>query len=357
MRRACKVTLKYATAKKRRQIGTLVLAYRAAVNFYIRSLWQHRGKLDKNTLARLADDSTRLTARYKSQALKQALETVVATRKSAKARKKRAKCPVFKGALVLDSKFVTIGLDPSADFDLHVTLSTVVRRRRITIPTKRTRVLNKWLSRPGATLICGAAVTEHGLILWVDVPPSDTNTNKTIGVDIGVNKLLVTSDNVQLGCDFKAVRDRVASAKPKSQRKQRAIRFRDQYVRRTVNQLPWGTFNVIAVENLKNLKKGKTGKRGKAFRKAMAPWTYCQVIEAIRQKAEEYGVHLMLVPPAYTSQTCPVCGKVSTSNRKAEAFCCIDCGYTSDADYVGAQNVLNKALRLAGSLESPALTN
>jgi hypothetical protein len=53
MRRACKVTLKFATAAKRRKIAALLEAYRAAVNFYIRSLWNEPGKLDAVTLHRL----------------------------------------------------------------------------------------------------------------------------------------------------------------------------------------------------------------------------------------------------------------------------------------------------------------
>src|SRR5919198_877759 len=53
MRRAGKVSLALATEEKKRQINALMEAYRAGVNFYIRSLWKDRGKLDKATLARL----------------------------------------------------------------------------------------------------------------------------------------------------------------------------------------------------------------------------------------------------------------------------------------------------------------
>jgi putative transposase len=91
------------------------------------------------------------------------------------------------------------------------------------------------------------------------------------------------------------------------------------------------------------------------FRKAMAPWTYCQVIEVVTQKCQEYRVELRHVEPAYTSQRCPVCGKVSRNNRKGESFQCTDCNYSQDADTVGALNILSKALRLVGSLESPML--
>jgi hypothetical protein len=76
MRRAVKLSLAFVTQAKRKQINALLEAYRAAVNFYIRSLWNERGKLDKATLSRLK--STRLSQRYKSQALKQALEIVIA---------------------------------------------------------------------------------------------------------------------------------------------------------------------------------------------------------------------------------------------------------------------------------------
>ena len=43
MRRACKVTLKFATAQKRRASDSPLQAYRAADDFYIRSLWNERG--------------------------------------------------------------------------------------------------------------------------------------------------------------------------------------------------------------------------------------------------------------------------------------------------------------------------
>ena len=87
----------------------------------------------------------------------------------------------------------------------------------------------------------------------------------------------------------------------------------------------------------------------------MIPWTYWQVIEVLKLKAQEHRVDLVCVEPAYTSQMCPSCGKVSRSNRNLEDFCCINCGYSQDADSVGAMNILFKGLRLVGSLEFPML--
>ena len=58
LRRACRVSLDFATASKRREIDRLLEAYRGAVNFYVRSLWRTPGKLDGETLARLPAERT-----------------------------------------------------------------------------------------------------------------------------------------------------------------------------------------------------------------------------------------------------------------------------------------------------------
>jgi IS605 OrfB family transposase len=356
MRRAVTVSLKFATVSKRRRLSALLEAYRSAVNFYIVSLWEVRGGLNKETLSRLPDNKTRLSARYKSQALKQALEVITSTKKSAKALGKPCTRPVFTGPAILDAKFVTISTTKTPSFDLFVTISSLQKGNRITIPTKGTAVLNKWLSKPGATLIQGAALSESKLVLWVSLPDFIKNNGLSLGVDIGVNKLISLSNGQHLGVEFKELRNKVVNKLCGSKSKRRILLERDQFIRRQVNLLPWANLRLIAAEDLKNLKTGKTKSRGKTFRKAVAPWSYRQVIEAIRQKAQEHGVHLVLVPPAYTSRTCPQCGVESRDNRKGEAFCCTACHYSADADTVGAINVLNKALRLVGSLESPTLT-
>jgi len=55
------------------------------------------------------------------------------------------------------------------------------------------------------------------------------------------------------------------------------------------------------------------------------------------------GGWLIAVPPQNTSRTCPACGHVSADNRKTQAqFLCVDCGYESNADLVGAINALRR---------------
>ena len=56
LRRACRLSTAFATATKRHEIARLLEAYRGGVNFYVGSLWQNPGALDKKTLARLAPE-------------------------------------------------------------------------------------------------------------------------------------------------------------------------------------------------------------------------------------------------------------------------------------------------------------
>jgi IS605 OrfB family transposase len=348
MRRAAKITLKFATAKKRRAIAALLEAYRAAVNFYIRSLWVDKGGLDSVTLNRLLANKTRLSTRYRSQALKQALETIIATRKSVKALKTYAQCPVFRGSAILDAKFITIEAGRGS-FDLIVRISTLHTGQRITVPTKRTAVLNRWCDR--GTIIQGCALSETGLVLWVNIPDEPfRETGVTLGLDIGINKLVSDSDGNHYGTEFKAIRDKIRRSKPKSKARYRHFAERNNYINFVVNQLPWLLVAVLGIESLANMKRGKKKNRSKAFRKAIAPWTYRRVTERIGHKAQENRIHLVAVPPAYTSQTCPVCGRCEKENRSGGRFACVGCDYSADADYVGARNILAVTLRSVESL-------
>lgn len=55
------------------------------------------------------------------------------------------------------------------------------------------------------------------------------------------------------------------------------------------------------------------------------------------------GGIVLAVAPHHTSQTCPCCRYVSKENRKTQAdFVCIECGFSENADIVGAINVLAK---------------
>ena len=58
-------------------------------------------------------------------------------------------------------------------------------------------------------------------------------------------------------------------------------------------------------------------------------------------KCARSGARLVIVDPAYTSQTCQACRHVSPENRKSQAvFLCTACGFATNADWNAAVNVL-----------------
>ena len=60
----------------------------------------------------------------------------------------------------------------------------------------------------------------------------------------------------------------------------------------------------------------------------------------LEYKSARHGGQVVLVNPAYSSQTCPACDHVSQNNRPTRArFACTACGFAAPADQVGAINV------------------
>ena len=352
LRRASRLSLEFATATKRHEIGRLLEAYRGAVNFYVRSLWQDPGALDKKTLARLPAGRTRLQSMQKDQALRQALAMVSATRRSAKALGAQPQRPRFTGMAVL-CHGVTV--EPGrGSFDLVIRLSTLRPRERITIPTRKTRVLNKWLARPGARLVQGCALSEKAVVVWVEVPePPAREGGDVIGVDVGISKLLATSEGEAIGEDWRQISVRVRRRCPGSKSKRRARVARDHYINRAVKQLPWHRLSAIGFEDLNGLKRGKSQTRSKNFRIAAAPWTYRRVRQRIECLAPENRVVPVAVDPRGTSRTCPACGADDRRNRKGEVFRCIACDHKGDADFVGARNISTKTLVALGRVLYP----
>lgn len=56
--------------------------------------------------------------------------------------------------------------------------------------------------------------------------------------------------------------------------------------------------------------------------------------------APKYGLLVSLVPPEYTSKMCGHCGCIDDRNRQTqEEFCCVECGYSENADIHSAKNI------------------
>jgi putative transposase len=59
------------------------------------------------------------------------------------------------------------------------------------------------------------------------------------------------------------------------------------------------------------------------------------------------GGEVLAVPAHYTRQTCPACQHISADNRKTQArFECVECGFSENADRVGAINIKARGHRV-----------
>ena len=65
--------------------------------------------------------------------------------------------------------------------------------------------------------------------------------------------------------------------------------------------------------------------------------------QEVEHIARKYDIAVSTVHSSYTSKMCPVCGCIEDENRPSqETFECIECGYSSNADFNAANNIKNR---------------
>ena len=101
------------------------------------------------------------------------------------------------------------------------------------------------------------------------------------------------------------------------------------------------TNSAIALEDLTGIRERVNQQpRSKTERHRANGWAFYQLRHFLEYKALRAGVALILVPPAYTSQTCHRCLHIhpdpAQSYRSGKKFKCGHCGWEGDADLNGA---------------------
>ena len=191
--------------------------------------------------------------------------------------------------------------------------------------------------------------------------PRLPETNKVVAVDVGVEKLLTTSD----GEFFPNLRpyDKALKRLKISHRRISRKKFLSH------NWFKVKTRLARAYEHLKNLRKDIYMKLGKYFAKhydvvviediqvkqlvdksdkklrmRLHDVAFHELKEIIRYQMEKYGKKLTLVNPAYTSKTCARCGYVKKDLTLADrVFICPRCDWVADRDYNATLNILKRS--------------
>lgn len=202
-----------------------------------------------------------------------------------------------------------------------------------------------------ARLTCRKGVWYFNLCLDVpDVVPFSGGS--TMGVDVGENNLAAASTGkVFGGGKLRHDRDKHLAHRRRLQsngsraakRKLRAISGREQ---RHVKHVNHETSKAIVVEavrsgaseiRMEDLSHIRARiKAGKRMRARLHRWAFRQLQDFVAYKAEAAGLRVVFVDPAYTSQTCSVCG--SLGKRAKHRFVCL-CGTRLHADVNASRNI------------------
>jgi putative transposase len=110
----------------------------------------------------------------------------------------------------------------------------------------------------------------------------------------------------------------------------------------------------LKVRNMSASAKGSKENPGKQVRqksglnKAILDQGWYEFRRQLTYKESWLGGEVVLVPPAYTSQTCSACEYVAAESRRSqELFVCVRCGAILDADVNAARNILRAGQALS----------
>jgi putative transposase len=222
---------------------------------------------------------------------------------------------------------------------------------------------------------------------WYVSVQTETSVSKTvhpsktaIGIDLGVRRFAAFSDGLFV-CPVNSLKAKALKLKKaqrslskktkfsknwfKALRRVKKIHARIANTRRDFLHKLSATISknhaLVVIEDLKirNMSRsakgtlaepGKNVKAKTGLNRSILDQGWGELRRQLHYKLSWTGGMLITVPPQHTSQTCPSCGHVAKENRKTQAkFACVSCGYSANADHVGAMNILARGHRvLAG---------
>jgi len=207
----------------------------------------------------------------------------------------------------------------------------------------------------------------RGFYLHVSMEHNDpekvTNTS-VLGIDRGIVNIAVCSDNTFYNSKkIKNRRSRYAYLRKELQSKgsksaKRKLKRLSGVERRFVTdvnhciskQIVNSEYTVFALEDLSKIRVQK--RKGKEFNRKLNNWSFYQLKQFIRYKAEALGKHVLLVDARYTSQKCSKCGHIYKGNRKGSTFHCRKCGFELHADLNASRNIAQAGISCLSRLQS-----
>ena len=272
--------------------------------------------------------------------------------KAVKARlkkKQKATCPQSKQCSVrYDARSFNVWFERNE-------LSLLTIEGRIKIPVSVPEYFRQYLTwkRCSADLLIRKNKVFLNIVFSKDVADPEV-TGKVVGIDRGIKKIAVTSENQFFGGGkikkvakrYEKLRSALQSCGSKSakrhlrkiSKKENRFRANTNHIitKQIVNFFDKGT--VIALEKLSGIR--QTTRQRKKQRREFHKWNFSQFEQFLTYKAEARGMIVEHVDARYTSQKCSACGYISRSNRQSQSvFKCKHCGFSLNADLNAGRNI------------------
>ena len=203
------------------------------------------------------------------------------------------------------------------------------------------------------------------------------NTEHLIGIDRGLRFLVTTYDekgktNFVNGSDimkkrdkFQAVRAELQSRGTKSAKRvlKRLAGRENRWMTDVNHQISktlvhsYGENTLFVIEDLAGVSFSEENLKNRSSdgRYELRSWSFYQFEQFLIYKANEIGAKVLKVPANYTSQRCPVCGRIHKENRNhnTHEYICDMCGYRSNDDRIGAMNLFALGLEYVNGEINP----
>lgn len=198
----------------------------------------------------------------------------------------------------------------------------------------------------------------HVVVVLDAVPFADNG--RAVGVDLGVTRPAVTSDNRFHGQGrwknhekklFRLKRALQSKGSRSAQRHLRRLAGRQRRFRQDCDHVLSSSIlksvepgTTIVVENLTDIRKRVRAKRGESMRR-LHSWSFARLRGFLEYKAEAKGCKVVGIDPRHTSQRCSKCGYIYRGNRPEQSrFRCRSCGFQLNADLNASRSIRDKHL-------------
>jgi len=239
--------------------------------------------------------------------------------------------------------------------DESVSLTTV--KGRIHVPLKIGGYQREALAKKKPTC---ARVVKTGkdwyIHIVVDENPPEKKGGPPLGIDLGIRNIATMSNGKQIsGSKVRAIKERYAKVRASLQskgtrgslgvlrrlsgRERRCISWVNHNVSKSIVREALGNgYGVIRFENLKGIRE-RTKTWNKHKNRMMSGWSFGELQKFSEYKAERAGLGIEFVNPAWTSETCHVCGLKGVRSPAKFWLYCPTCDRVVDADKNAAKNI------------------